>query len=310
MGFGHRVYRAEDPRARVLRRTAARSARRARGRRGARAGRARRAPGPQARPRAGHQRRVLVRRGARLRRRPARPVHAAVLLRPHGRLVGAHPRAEARGAPDPPDGEVRRPPAAPAPRPPRARRSAAAARRAIALCASAAASSCPAYGSSTPYSRSPSRSGSSSVRPTTTRGVDDLRDPADDRLRRDGGDAAGERLVDRRAEVDLEVLQRPGAPLQRARPGREHLDDADVREHRLPRQHGQERAQRAAYSRRPRPFDRMGGGDAVLELGEDEVVRGEEALLLVREVVVERAPRHARVGDHVLDPHRGVARAR
>ena len=43
MGFGHRVYRAEDPRARVLRRTAARARRPAlRGRRGAREGRARR----------------------------------------------------------------------------------------------------------------------------------------------------------------------------------------------------------------------------------------------------------------------------
>jgi citrate synthase len=42
MGFGHRVYRAEDPRARVLRRTARElGAPALRGRRGARAGRAR-----------------------------------------------------------------------------------------------------------------------------------------------------------------------------------------------------------------------------------------------------------------------------
>ena len=44
MGFGHRVYRAEDPRARVLRRTAQRTRLAAlRGRRGAREGGARRA---------------------------------------------------------------------------------------------------------------------------------------------------------------------------------------------------------------------------------------------------------------------------
>ena len=109
MGFGHRVYRAEDPRARVLRRTAKRARRPAgRGRRGARGGGARRAPGPQARPRAGDQRRVLVGRRARLRRGSARAVHADVHLRADRRLVGAHPRAEARGTPDPPDRQVRR----------------------------------------------------------------------------------------------------------------------------------------------------------------------------------------------------------
>ena len=67
MGFGHRVYRAEDPRARVLRRTAKEiGVAAARGRRGARAGGAGRAQGPPARPRAGHQRRVLVGRRPRL----------------------------------------------------------------------------------------------------------------------------------------------------------------------------------------------------------------------------------------------------
>ena len=68
-----------------------------RGRRGAREGRAGRAAGAQARPRAGDQRRVLVGGRARLRRSPAGPVHADVHLRARGRLVGAHPRAEARG---------------------------------------------------------------------------------------------------------------------------------------------------------------------------------------------------------------------
>ena len=77
MGFGHRVYRAEDPRARVLRRTAQRDRRRAlRGRRGAREGGAGRAAGAQARPRAGDQRRVLVGGRARPRRRPGGAVHA------------------------------------------------------------------------------------------------------------------------------------------------------------------------------------------------------------------------------------------
>ena len=108
MGFGHRVYRAEDPRARVLRRTARRARLAARrGRRGARERRAGRAPGAQARPRAGHQRRVLVGRRARLRRRAAGAVHADVHLRAHGRLVGPHHGAEARGTADPPDRQVR-----------------------------------------------------------------------------------------------------------------------------------------------------------------------------------------------------------
>ena len=69
-----------------------------RGRRGARGGRAGRAEGAQARPRARHQRRVLVRRRARPRRRPELAVHEPVHLRADRRLVGAHPRAEARGS--------------------------------------------------------------------------------------------------------------------------------------------------------------------------------------------------------------------
>ena len=113
MGFGHRVYRAEDPRARVLRRTAREiGADALRGRRGAGEGRAGRAAGAQARPRAGDERRVLVGGRARHRRGPAGALHADVHLRARGRLVGAHPRAEARGPADPPDGEVRRPAAA------------------------------------------------------------------------------------------------------------------------------------------------------------------------------------------------------
>ena len=71
MGFGHRVYRAEDPRARVLRRTAQGARRPAlRGRRGARAGRPRRAPRAPTRPGARDQRRVLGRDRPRLRRGP------------------------------------------------------------------------------------------------------------------------------------------------------------------------------------------------------------------------------------------------
>jgi citrate synthase len=73
MGFGHRVYRAEDPRARVLRRTAA-GARRAalRGRQGARGRRAHRAARAPPRPGAGDQRRVLGGHRAGLRRGPGR----------------------------------------------------------------------------------------------------------------------------------------------------------------------------------------------------------------------------------------------
>ena len=70
MGFGHRVYRAEDPRARVLRRTAkeigARRVEVAEALEEAALAELHVAP---ARPRPGHQRRVLVRRGARFRRR-------------------------------------------------------------------------------------------------------------------------------------------------------------------------------------------------------------------------------------------------
>ena len=109
MGFGHRVYRAEDPRARVLRRTAKQiDAPRVEVAEALEAGRARRAPGAPARPRARDQRRVLVGGRARLRRGPARAVHADVHLRPHRRLVRPHPRAEARGPARPPDRQVRR----------------------------------------------------------------------------------------------------------------------------------------------------------------------------------------------------------
>ena len=45
---------------------------------------------------------------------PADAVHEHVHLRADGRLVGAHPRAEARGAADPAVGEVRRAGRAPA----------------------------------------------------------------------------------------------------------------------------------------------------------------------------------------------------
>ena len=69
MGFGHRVYRAEDPRARVLRRTAQElGSHPLRGRRRAREGRRRGAHRALPRPPAAHQRRVLVGRRPRLRR--------------------------------------------------------------------------------------------------------------------------------------------------------------------------------------------------------------------------------------------------
>ena len=99
MGFGHRVYRAEDPRSRILKRTAqgARLAAR-RGRRGARAGRARGAAGAPSRARARDERRVLLGGRARRRRDPAAARAGDVRVLARRRLVGAHPRAEAHRA--------------------------------------------------------------------------------------------------------------------------------------------------------------------------------------------------------------------
>ena len=62
---------------------------------GARAGRARGAAGEVARPSARDERRVLVGRRARRRRDPAQAGARDVRVLAHGRLVGAHPRAEA-----------------------------------------------------------------------------------------------------------------------------------------------------------------------------------------------------------------------
>ncbi|CAA9404367.1 MAG: Citrate synthase (si), partial [uncultured Nocardioides sp.] len=80
-----------------------------RGRRGARAGRAQGAPRTTPGPRAGDQRRVLGGHRPRLRRGPRADVHLDVHLRPHRRLVGAHPRAEDHRPADPPLGGLRRP---------------------------------------------------------------------------------------------------------------------------------------------------------------------------------------------------------
>ena len=100
MGFGHRVYRAEDPRARVLRRTLEGARLDAlRGRRGARGGGAGRAEGAQARPRARHQRRVLVGGRARLRRGPAASCSrrcSPARARPAGRRTSSSRSARAR----------------------------------------------------------------------------------------------------------------------------------------------------------------------------------------------------------------------
>ncbi len=110
MGFGHRVYRAEDPRARVLRRTAQEiGSERFEVAEALEKAALAELQGAQARPRAGHQRRVLVGGRARQRRRPGRRCSRRMFTCARvGGLVGAHPRAEARGAADPPDGEVRR----------------------------------------------------------------------------------------------------------------------------------------------------------------------------------------------------------
>ncbi len=110
MGFGHRVYRAEDPRARLLRRTAQElGLTTVRGGRGAGAGGARGAAPAQAGSRAGHQRRVLVGGGARRGRRAAAARARHVRLLAHGGLVGACARAEAAGSPGASVRPVRRP---------------------------------------------------------------------------------------------------------------------------------------------------------------------------------------------------------
>ena len=84
------------PRAAAHRQGAGRAA--LRGGRGAGEGRAGGAARPQARPGAGHQRRVLVGRRAGLRRGPGAHVHLDVHLRPGGRLERAHPGAEEAAA--------------------------------------------------------------------------------------------------------------------------------------------------------------------------------------------------------------------
>ena len=73
-----------------------------RGRRGAGEGRPGRAARPPPGPGARHQRRVLVGRGARLRRGAGAHVHLDVHLRPGGRLERAHPGAEEAAAAGPP----------------------------------------------------------------------------------------------------------------------------------------------------------------------------------------------------------------
>ena len=113
MGFGHRVYRAEDPRARVLRRTA-RDIGSARFEVAEALEQAALAELKARRPDRVLATNVEFWSAVVLdtARGPAGAVHVDVHVRARRRLVGAHPRAEARGAADPPDREVRRPGAA------------------------------------------------------------------------------------------------------------------------------------------------------------------------------------------------------
>ena len=108
MGFGHRVYRAEDPRARVLRRTG------------------REIGSPRFEVAEALEQAALAELQARKpdrvlatnvefwsavvldhAERAARALHPDVHLRARRRLVGPHHGAEARGPPDPPDRQVR-----------------------------------------------------------------------------------------------------------------------------------------------------------------------------------------------------------
>ena len=113
MGFGHRIYRAEDPRAQVLRRTCRElGSPRFQAAEALEKAALAEAPRAPARPCARHQRRVLVCRHPRPRGSAAGPVHADVHVRARGRLVRAYPRAEARGKAHPSDRQVRWPRAA------------------------------------------------------------------------------------------------------------------------------------------------------------------------------------------------------
>ncbi len=110
MGFGHRVYRAEDPRARVLRRTAQElGAPRFEVAEALEKAALERAAGPPARPGARDQRRVLVGDRARLRRGAGAHVHLDVHLRP-ARPAGARTSSSRSDrAAGPPVGTLRRP---------------------------------------------------------------------------------------------------------------------------------------------------------------------------------------------------------
>ena len=114
MGFGHRVYRAEDPRARVLRRTCRElDAPALRGRRGPGGGRAQGAARAPPRPRDRDERGVLGCHHPGLRRHPVEHVPGHVHLRPPGGVERAHLRAEAHRSPGAPLSPV------PGARPPR-----------------------------------------------------------------------------------------------------------------------------------------------------------------------------------------------
>ena len=110
MGFGHRVYRAEDPRSRILKETARElgspQIEIAEQLEQAALDGARAAP---ARAAAEDERRVLLGARARRRRDPAAARARDVRLLARGRLVGAHPRAEAHRAAVPALGALRRP---------------------------------------------------------------------------------------------------------------------------------------------------------------------------------------------------------
>ena len=109
MGFGHRIYRAEDPRSRILKRTAkelgspqveiAEELEEA-----ALAALAGASPGARARD----ERRVLLGGRARRRRDPAAARTGDVRLLARRRLVGPHPRAEAHRPAVPAVGALRR----------------------------------------------------------------------------------------------------------------------------------------------------------------------------------------------------------
>jgi len=108
-------------------------------------------------------------------------------------------------------------------------------------------------------------------------------------------------MLERRREHLLERLRRAAQAKQRRRAHLRRLEDhqvraVPVRANRLP----QLAERRLQAILRPAARRAVGRADAARPACRDHVIRRQKALLLVRELLVERAPRHARQADHLL----------